>query len=336
MSGSDGGRPALPHAPREAPDSLADPEPRGAPTPLLSVGEAPRDSGRGTTRTLWSLADVEDRLALHGSIGDARADLELFWLGMRGLSRRAAHFELRHAARTSVHRLEPAYEAKLWLRCVQSAAYRPWPKMRRIHELRVYSYGGSELVGAVGLVGPDDRGFSARDAVRTQALVPGVLAAVSADASFERGTPGHFVMRPDGSIEFASTAGQLWLAGDGFRDELSRLIRALDAHTEVLHEVPRSLLLKDACASWLRLDGASGHGGHRYLVHVRAVVAPGQSGEALTPTQATVAEYLVAGATVKETAASMSISPETVRSHVKNIYSRLEVSSRAELANKLR
>ncbi len=53
--------------------------------------------------------------------------------------------------------------------------------------------------------------------------------------------------------------------------------------------------------------------------------------ELLTPTQQEVAEYAAAGATVAEIASATGRSPETIRSHVKEIYKRLSICTRLEL-----
>lgn len=56
---------------------------------------------------------------------------------------------------------------------------------------------------------------------------------------------------------------------------------------------------------------------------------------ALTPTQRTIAEYAVVGATVEEIAVTLSSGKETVRSHLREIYRRLEVANRVELVRAL-
>lgn len=84
-------------------------------------------------------------------------------------------------------------------------------------------------------------------------------------------------------------------------------------------------------------------------VHVRCVPLAGKHGEQtlvtvvptrpelvealelLTPTQQIVAEYAGAGATIAEIAAAIDRRPETVRSHVKEIYRRLSICTRLEL-----
>lgn len=58
--------------------------------------------------------------------------------------------------------------------------------------------------------------------------------------------------------------------------------------------------------------------------------------EFLTPKQREVAEYAAAGATVAEIARATGRHPETVRSHIKNIYERLSICTRLELSWLLR
>ena len=53
--------------------------------------------------------------------------------------------------------------------------------------------------------------------------------------------------------------------------------------------------------------------------------------ELLTPAQQIVAEFAAAGATVAEIATAIDRSPETVRTHVKEIYRRLSICTRLEL-----
>ena len=129
-----------------------------------------------------------------------------------------------------------------------------------------------------------------------------MLAVLLDAASSERNEPADFVVRPGGSVDYASTSGTAWLALGDFRSELARAIRALDASAASGIAPPRSIVLERACASWVRLDGAGGHASHRYLVDVRAPTAPGQHEPGLTVTQGRVAEYLVAGAKAREVA----------------------------------
>lgn len=55
----------------------------------------------------------------------------------------------------------------------------------------------------------------------------------------------------------------------------------------------------------------------------------------LTPAQRAVADRLGVGATIDETARDLDVSPETVRTHLKAVYRKLGIASRAELARLL-
>jgi DNA-binding CsgD family transcriptional regulator len=55
----------------------------------------------------------------------------------------------------------------------------------------------------------------------------------------------------------------------------------------------------------------------------------------LTPAQAEVARSLYAGHSVEETAAALGLSPNTVRTHLKAIFTRCEVKSQRELLHLL-
>jgi len=56
---------------------------------------------------------------------------------------------------------------------------------------------------------------------------------------------------------------------------------------------------------------------------------------ALTPAQAQVARSLFAGRSVEESAAALNLSLNTVRTHLKQIFTRCEVQSQAELLHLL-
>jgi DNA-binding CsgD family transcriptional regulator len=72
----------------------------------------------------------------------------------------------------------------------------------------------------------------------------------------------------------------------------------------------------------------------------RGAPHPGHEGvearRRLTPAQRRVCELLVTGATLAEIASALDVSAETVKSHTKAIYARLDVSTRVELVRVLR
>jgi NarL family two-component system response regulator LiaR len=79
--------------------------------------------------------------------------------------------------------------------------------------------------------------------------------------------------------------------------------------------IPRSLAMR--LVEHLRAETSSGE-------HLRPVGGP------LTARQWQVLDLLCEGASTEEIAATLSVSPETVRSHVKGIFRRLNVRSREE------
>ena len=64
------------------------------------------------------------------------------------------------------------------------------------------------------------------------------------------------------------------------------------------------------------------------------VAAPVNNGAGLNERQKEILEYIVSGMSYKLIADKLSISTETVKYHIKNIYSTLHVHSRVELMAK--
>ncbi len=65
--------------------------------------------------------------------------------------------------------------------------------------------------------------------------------------------------------------------------------------------------------------------------------APATSGPVLglTPRELQIAQLLVEGRTTREAAAALFLSPKTVEYHLRHVYTKLDISSRAELARRL-
>ncbi|HKY47091.1 MAG TPA: helix-turn-helix transcriptional regulator, partial [Acidimicrobiia bacterium] len=61
-----------------------------------------------------------------------------------------------------------------------------------------------------------------------------------------------------------------------------------------------------------------------------------RSGRTLTPQERQVAHIVAAGATNREAAASLFVNLKTIEFHLGNVYRKLGVRSRTELANALR
>jgi DNA-binding CsgD family transcriptional regulator len=119
----------------------------------------------------------------------------------------------------------------------------------------------------------------------------------------------------DGQLEFATPAMYARLAS-GLLPELARLVHAhARGHTA-------------ASSAKFTLDIVLLTRAHesRYLVFVHP-----RENFNLSPRQREIAEYAAAGATAREIAATLGISPHTVRQHLKDVYRTLGVSSRVEL-----
>lgn len=137
-----------------------------------------------------------------------------------------------------------------------------------------------------------------------------------------------FVVRPNGAVEFASAGGEAWLTKERWR----RLIQVVAEADRAPTFAPLTVI-DGARASIVRMHGAT----TVYLISLAAPDHPQLPADRiLTPRQQQIAEYAIAGATAREIAAALDLSFETVREHFKDIYRRLEVSSRTELVNALR
>jgi len=61
----------------------------------------------------------------------------------------------------------------------------------------------------------------------------------------------------------------------------------------------------------------------------------GDERDALTPRELQIALLLAEGRTTRETAAALFLSPKTVEYHLRHVYTKLDIASRAELATRL-
>lgn len=115
---------------------------------------------------------------------------------------------------------------------------------------------------------------------------------------------------------------------------------------EALQAGAQGYLLKDQAPAWLAqqlrgiLDGQpplSPTIARRLMRHFQRPAPPGRGPEAdLTPRERTVLGLLAQGIRIADIAAELGISPHTAGDHVKNIYRKLNISSRAEAALRAR
>lgn len=135
--------------------------------------------------------------------------------------------------------------------------------------------------------------------------------------------PAFVIVAAGGGIRHCCARSASWL-DPARRAMLSRLVDAPDS------------------ADWQ--DGAALIAGHpvqvvrlhgeepAFLLVIHPRPAPGPLA-VLTPRQREVARIAAAGVTAAETAAALGLSEETVRTHLRDIYARLDIGTRVELAN---
>lgn len=201
-----------------------------------------------------------------------------------------------------------------------------WRPEGLVDEVRLRVYDGDRYVGLAYLVSRG-RSFGSRDALRLRPLVPQLRRLLVLADREERGAypdlPGD-VLVVDGAIRYASEAGRRWLEVDGVEDRVAAAVRG--AARGAGRACPPVFAVR-------RMEGAAGEA---WLLTLQAPSPVRRSPLAsLTPTQARVAELVAVGATRAEVASNLGVSPETVKTHTRDIYRKLDVADRLELAARL-
>jgi DNA-binding CsgD family transcriptional regulator len=210
---------------------------------------------------------------------------------------------------------------------IEQNFFRP---LRVRDQLRAVMFDGDQFIGWIGLArrGTNRDRFRPGEVARLQRVASEVKAALVAARAVEDENLADAicaVFAPEGRIEHASMAFSRWLSDDR-ESYLRTWVRRFDAG----HDQRVTKVLAGAQVRMLRMDGPTGV---RYMVTVdRAQRFTLDRRHWLTPRQLEVAELAIAGATNAEIARYLGISGETVKSHIKNIYRRLHVGTRAELA----
>lgn len=142
-----------------------------------------------------------------------------------------------------------------------------------------------------------------------------------------------FVLSSDMGLTHASEDGEAWLT-DFRRGWLVDVLKQASASALVLGiEVALdNFEIRARFLGCLSKNEQKRHG--CYLVTVETSQSNSQLA-LLTPREIQVAEYAIHGATNSEIACGLKIGVETVKTHLKQIYSKLEVSNRLELAQAL-
>jgi DNA-binding CsgD family transcriptional regulator len=189
----------------------------------------------------------------------------------------------------------------------------------------------------------DGKGFSPLTRFILDKLDRGVVLLDAAGAIIDANTLAQQVLREEKGLQ--NRGGRLAFTDV---DVDARFARLLDATHDVAG-ARRSLAASVKCpgaASYRVLIGpAHHHGARRNVAFVAVLYGPEESREisaevlaelyGLTPAQADVARRLYAGHSVEETAMQLRLSLNTVRTHLKQIFSKCEVRSQAELLRML-
>lgn len=197
---------------------------------------------------------------------------------------------------------------------------------------RALLYDGERFVAWLGVMREDAASFEPADLARLNRCVPMLVGAMVAADNMRRGwddVPLHLIFDAESlRLRLASPRASEWLSTYR-RSRILDFLRALRADSS------RSVCFIDGyalCAAKL-----VGNDGPAFHVNVRLPAPITRSpAAALTAREHEVAKLAALGATAREMAEDLEISAETVRGHIKSIYKKLEVGSRAELAAMLR
>ena len=192
------------------------------------------------------------------------------------------------------------------------------------HELRLAFYEGSRFLGCLAFF-RRSAAFPARAKRRLSSLKEAIrallLRASTSGAGLER--QGMLILVGQ-ELEMVSPHATAWLRcafGDDPGPRLGAMLERAGGLPVVCDEVE---LESEA------LEGPSRRGlGLALRPATPLTLSPGSL---LSPMQREVAEHAAVGATLEEIARSLGAGVETVRSHLREVYRRLDVGSRAELA----
>jgi DNA-binding CsgD family transcriptional regulator len=236
-------------------------------------------------------------------------------------------------------------------------------RYRRIHrslgfgaELRAVFRAGDACWGSVALVRDEDQpdfdeqevAFVARVGAHIAHGLRDALHREAESAAITDRAPGVVVLDEHGSVRSLTEQASLWL------EQIPRDRGTGLELPAVMHAVARRALDTDAAhpyasvrlrsGSWLTIHGSTLQSTADDKRTVAVTLAPAAVAEmeplrlalhGLTPREREVAQLLTRGATNDEIARALWISRHTVKDHVKAIYTKLEVRTRAELAAKL-
>lgn len=198
--------------------------------------------------------------------------------------------------------------------------------------IRMFVYDGRRFVGWIGALrfAPNRTRFSRADRRRLAPIAPAAAISILDADALARGSvpiaPGFVAMHPGGDVEQASIEGHAWLERPGFSLALQRRMSFLDPQLG-----SAAIAVELAECRIVPMTGVRS----LLLVQLSEARSIETSAVRLSPTQREVASFAASGATVGEIASAMGRRPETVRSHLREAYTRLGVSNRVELSRAL-
>lgn len=259
-------------------------------------------------------------------------------------------------------------------RPLRSSRYRAFIRPQGFDdELRAVFRVGRSTWGATALFRQKGRGFT-RDEVSAVQAVSGIVAkairgkaTAASPASHLAHSPGLLIFTGAGALVSANTEATQWLEDiygvdpdNGWMQRLSGaterdldiavplipLVARARAVSAGLANGPARLRLRDRSGRWVVLHASvlGGSGGQPSGENVAVVVEPAKSAEiapiiieayGLTPRERDVVRAIARGSSTPEMAAELFLSTHTVRDHIKSVFDKIGVSSRAELVAKL-
>lgn len=164
--------------------------------------------------------------------------------------------------------------------------------------------------------------------------------------------PGVIVLGQDGAVRSLTDQGRFWLdqfppdreAGLELPAAVHAVARRALAGGSPGPAGPATARVRLTSGQWLTIQAASLRGDDPGHDSVAVTLAPASAAELeplrlalydLTPREREVVKLLIRGATIDDIARSLWISRYTVKDHVKAVYAKLHVASRAELSAKL-
>lgn len=243
----------------------------------------------------------------------------------------------------------------------RSARYRDFLRPEGFgDELRVAFRVGSLTWGVAGLMRGAGRAPFSREEVAVVAALSAPIGAALRRATLGRPpaplaaprAPGLLLFDPDGELLSASTEARAWL-GELPEPPIGPCPLGRPLSTEVIGVVARARAIADGRASgpartrvrsplgrWLVLHGTCLRDLDGDAGSVAVVIEPAYGEEiapiiveayALSPREQEITRLIARGAGTAEIAATLFVSPHTVRDHIKTIFEKVRVSSRGEL-----